>query len=94
MKEIRKHMLYEEKTVFPYVDILLNNEMPKYEIKVFSKHHEQADIKLKELKNVILKYLPTDKIWNDNVTLYDIYTNEEWIKAHGLDILYVIRARG
>lgn len=87
MKEIRKHMLYEEKTVFPYVDILLNNKkLPDYEIEVFSKHHEQADIKLNELKNVILKYLPDDNLRNNQLTatLYDIYANEEWIKAHGL----------
>lgn len=87
MKEIRKHMLYEEKTVFPYVDTLLNNKkMPSYEIEVFSKHHGQADLKLNELKNVILKYLPSDNLRNNQLiaTLYDIYTNEEWIRAHGL----------
>jgi len=87
MKEIRKHMLYEEKTVFPYVDTLLNNKkLPSYEIEVFSKHHGQADLQLNELKNVILKYLPADNLRNNQLiaTLYDIYANEEWIKAHGL----------
>lgn len=87
MKEIKKHMLYEEKNVFPYVDTLLNNKiLPNYDIEIFSKHHGQADLKLIELKNVILKYLPADNHRNNQLiaTLYDIYANEEWIKAHGL----------
>ncbi len=87
MVEIRKHMKYEEKTVFPYVDTLLNNEtVPNYAIKVFSKHHGKADKKLTELKNVMIKYLPDDKERNNLLanTLYDIYRSEEWISGHGL----------
>ena len=83
--EIRKHMQYEEKTVFPYVDGLLEGRVSDdYDIETFSKHHGQIDVKLKELKNIIIKYLPSDIKHNNQLTatLYDIYNNEEWLGNH------------
>ena len=57
--DIRNHMKYEEKTVFPYVDSLLSGQTNNnYDIETFSKHHQQTDVKLHELKNIIIKYLP------------------------------------
>ena len=55
-----------------------------YNIETFSKHHSQTDIKLKELKTTIIKYLPTDMQRNHKLmsTLYDIYNNEEWLRLH------------
>lgn len=85
--EIRHHMQYEEKTVFPYVDDLLNNKVnDKYDIETFSKHHGQVSLKLKELKNIIIKYLPSDIKHNNQLTatLYNIYNNEEWLQNHSL----------
>ena len=71
---IRSHMLYEEKMVFPYVDSLLKNSaQSNYDIETFSKHHGQTDGKLRELKNIIIKYLPSDGLHN----------NEEWLFHHG-----------
>ena len=56
MREVRKHMEYEERTVFKYVDALLENNAPKnYQISTFSKHHDQVGEKLTELKNIIIK---------------------------------------
>lgn len=83
--EIRKHMQYEEKTVFPYVDGLLEGRLSDdYDIETFSKHHGQIDVKLKELKNIIIKYLPSDIQHNNRLTatLYDLYNNEEWLANH------------
>ena len=83
---IRSHMLYEEKMVFPYVDSLLKNStQSNYDIETFSKHHGQTDGKLRELKNIIIKYLPSDGLHNNQLTavLYDIYNNEEWLFHHG-----------
>ena len=55
--DIRNHMQYEEKTVFPYVDSLLSGQTNNnYDIETFSKHHKQTDVKLHELKNIIIKY--------------------------------------
>ncbi len=85
--EIRVHMKYEEKTVFPYVDALLKGEITDdYDIDTFSKHHGQTDKKVRELKNIIIKYLPSDGLHNNQLsaTLYDIYNNEEWLEQHAL----------
>ena len=62
-RDIRNHMKYEEKNVFPYVDILLSGKADSsYTIETFSKHHTQTDDKLRELKNIIIKYLPSDSL--------------------------------
>lgn len=84
-REIKKHMMYEEKSLFPYVESLLKGEaVGDYNIETFSKHHYQTDKKLAELKNVIIKYIPGDKESNNKLTatLYGIYNNEEWLHLH------------
>ena len=84
-QEIRRHMKYEEKTLFPYVESLLEGHpINDYNIETFSKHHEQTDKKLYELKMMIIKYLPSDTQHNNQLTatLYDIYNNEEWLRQH------------
>lgn len=85
--EIRKHMQYEEKTVFPYVDNLLAGKVSDdYDMETFSKKHGQTDQKLRELKNIIIKYLPSDIQHNNQLTatLYKLYNNEEWLENHSL----------
>ena len=82
---IINHMKYEEKSVFPYVQSLIEgNPLADFNIETFSKHHVQVDQKLKELKNIIIKYLPSDGLHNNQLsaTLYDIYNNEEWLANH------------
>ena len=84
-QEIRRHMKYEEKTLFPYVESLLEGRpLNDYNIETFSKHHDQTDKTLRELKLMIIKYLPADNLHNNQLTatLYDIYNNEEWLKQH------------
>ena len=82
---IRTHMKYEERTVFPYVEGLINNSPSgNYNIETFSKHHGQIDHKLRELKSIIIKYLPANGLQNNKLTatLYDMYNNEEWLRLH------------
>lgn len=84
---IRSHMKYEEKMLFPYVEGLLDGKASEnYDIETFSKHHNQVDHKVKELKSIIIKYLPSDGLRNNQLsaTLYDIYNNEEWLKQHSM----------
>jgi len=84
---IRLHMKFEEKTVFPYVESLLRNEAREgFDIDTYSKHHGQTDQKLRELKSIIIKYLPSDGLHNNKLTatLYDIYNNEDWLAQHVL----------
>lgn len=86
-RSIQQHMKYEERTLFPYVEALLRGEvMEGYDADTFSKHHGDTSEKLKELKDIIIKYLPADGLHNHQLTatLYDIYNNEEWLKLHAL----------
>ena len=81
--EIRRHMMYEQKTLFPYVKSLLEGlPTADYSIETFSKHHGAADKKLRELKLLIIKYLPQDGQHNNQLTatLHDIYENEVWLQ--------------
>lgn len=82
---IRSHMKYEEKTVFPYVNNLLEGRTTNnFDIETYSKHHGKTDEKLRELKSIIIKYLPSDGLHNNQLsaTLYNIYNNEEWLALH------------
>ena len=84
-RSIKNHMQYEEKTVFPYVEALLSNKVTSnYDIETYSKHHGQTDQKLRELKNIIIKYLPSDGLRNNQLSaaLYNIYNCEEWLSQH------------
>ncbi len=83
--EIRRHMNYEQLTLFPYVKSLLEGKPASdYNVETFSKHHGAADKKLRELKLLIIKYLPQDGLHNNQLTatLHDIYDNYEWLRQH------------
>ena len=84
-REIRLHMKYEQKTLFPYVESLLDGHpVNDYNVETFSKHHGATDKKLRELKLLIIKYLPQDGLHNNQLTatLHDIYENEVWLRQH------------
>jgi regulator of cell morphogenesis and NO signaling len=83
--EIRRHMKYEQKTLFPYVQSLIEGRTANdYNVETFSKHHGATDKKLRELKLLIIKYLPQDGLHNNQLTatLHDIYENEVWLRQH------------
>ena len=73
--EVQRHMSYEEQTVFPYVESLLSGEKnTAYSIDIFRRQHDQIDIKLRELKNIIIKYYPEKENNNLlNAVLFDIF---------------------
>ena len=84
-QEIRRHMKYEQKTLFPYVQSILDGlPTTDYNVDTFSKHHSATDKKLRELKLLIIKYLPHDGLHNNQLTatLHDIYENEVWLRQH------------
>ena len=83
--EIKRHMQYEQKTLFPYVQSLIDGHPTNdYNVETFSKHHGATDKKLRELKLLIIKYLPQDGLHNNQLTatLHDIYENEVWLRQH------------
>lgn len=86
-REIHKHMDYEKRMLFPYVNALMaGRSAGDYSIETFSRCHEEPATKLKELKMLIIKYMPQDTHRNNLLmaTLHDIYNNEEWLNLHAL----------
>lgn len=82
---LRSHMQYEEKTLFPYVESLIEGKVTNDTfVETFSKHHDQTDQRLTELKDIIIKYLPSDNLRNNQLsaTLYDIYNSERMLYMH------------
>ena len=83
--EIKRHMQYEQKTLFPYVKSLIDGHPANdYNVETFSKHHGATDKKLREVKLLLIKYLPHDGLHNNQLTatLHDIYENEVWLRQH------------
>lgn len=90
--EVNKHMSYEEKTVFPYVRNLLNGiKETKYNISIFRKRHDQIEMKIVELKNILLKYYPGPDNYLLNSVLFDIFATEQDLASHNRieDYLFV-----
>lgn len=82
---IHQHMRYEETEVFPYVENLLEGKTSSlYSIDTYLRNHGNTDRKLRELKNIIIKYLPSDGLRNNLLmaALHDIFNNEEWLVQH------------
>ena len=83
--EVSKHLLHEEKKVFPYVENLNNGILPEEPLTMtrYNRKHEQIDNMLSELKNIIIKYYPDNGKANAlNSALYDLFSCEEDLKSH------------
>jgi regulator of cell morphogenesis and NO signaling len=84
VSEVRKHMEYEDKVVFPYALKVLSGENDShYSITVFQDRHNEIDSKLVELKNILVKYYPA-KVSNYLLTevLFDILSCEIDLATH------------
>ncbi|MDE6493877.1 MAG: hemerythrin domain-containing protein [Bacteroidales bacterium] len=90
--EVKKHMQYEEQTVFPYIRALVQGKAGKdYHISIFRKQHNQIESQLTELRDILLKYY-TGKTGHDfNAVLFDIFTCAEDLRQHNAleDVLLV-----
>ncbi len=86
MSEVRKHMQHENRKVFGYVEQLLQGRRTsEYTISQFARGHNSIDVKLQELKNIIIKYYaPTEQAELLNNVLYDIFTCEKDLRIHCL----------
>lgn len=81
--EVRKHMVLEDRTVFPYVEGLLNGYVSsEFSIDRFASRHTHLAPKLKELKDIIVCYYPGNG--NDLLisALFDIITFERDLHMH------------
>jgi hypothetical protein len=83
VKETEKHMMYEEKKVFPYVRSLLRGTDPgKYTINKYQKHHDQVETPLREFKQILIKYYPAKSSNELNSVLFDIFNCESDLASH------------
>lgn len=82
--EVRRHMEYEERMVFPYVEALLDGGTTDgFTIVTYSDHHEQVGERLGELKKILIKYCPSDApAGPTGDVLFDIYRCEEELGSH------------
>lgn len=83
-REVGRHMELENKRVFTYVNRLLQGiHDERYEIAQFARHHENIDLKLQELKNIIIKYYKPEGDPNLlNTVLFEIFTCEKDLATH------------
>ncbi len=58
--EVNKHLKYEETVVYPYaLDILqFKTNNGNYSMQEYKNHHDDIEIKLNDLKNLLIKYIP------------------------------------
>ena len=84
VSEVRAHMEDEETQLFKHINSLLEGEYDEnHKLETYSSHHENVGSKLKELKNIIIRYCPqTSKTNLLNAALYDIYRCEEELRSH------------
>ncbi len=81
--EVRKHLEYEETTVFPYVRSLLAGTADRsYDIRRFRSQHDQIEARLTELKNILVSYYPSEDSFSLNGVLFDIFACEADLASH------------
>lgn len=85
--EVINHFMYEENVVFPYIYSLLAHEQGDKEfcISKFHKNHSNIGEKLNDLKNIIMKYLPSKYTTSLSFEiLKDIFDIENDLYKHSL----------
>lgn len=81
--EVKKHMEYENQVVFSYVEQLLQGLLNrKYTISEFAGKHTPIGTKLKELKDIIIRYYPENNNYLLNSVLLEIISCEQDLTSH------------
>lgn len=81
--EVRRHMRYENSTVFAYAEGLVAGELrPDFSIARFSAGHNHMASKLKELKDIIIRHYPQRNSHLLNSVLFDLLACEQDLKSH------------
>lgn len=71
--ELGRHFEYEEKTVFPYVESVLESRGKKdFSILQYEDNHTNVDEKLDDLKSIVMRYLPPEV---DNNLILKVLSN-------------------
>ncbi len=97
-EELAKHFAYEENTVFPYVEAMLNSEEEgQYTIGEYEQNHTNVQEKLSDLKNLLMMYLPEECSRQEaSLVLFYLFHLEQDLQKHTLiedDILVPVVGR-
>ncbi len=69
-EELARHFEFEEKTVFPYVNAVLDRgPHADFTILQYEENHTNVEEKLSDLKRIVMKYLPPEC---DNRQIFDV----------------------
>ena len=61
INEVFDHFKYEDETVFPYIETILENRRTNgFAMLEFEKNHTDIEQKLLDLKNILIKYIPEE----------------------------------
>lgn len=88
--EVMEHLDYEDEVAFPYFITLLGNDENNdnkevYSSREYSDHHTDIELKLKDLKNLLLKYIKIDNDLNLRRKLFmSLYELEFDLYIHSL----------
>lgn len=94
--EVRRHMEYENDVVFTYVEQLSQGLLNRnYTISEFAGKHTPIGDKLKELKDIVIRYYPERNNYLLNAVLLDIILCEQDLTSHCMieDRLFVPAVR-
>lgn len=94
--EVRRHMEYENEVVFTYVEQLSQGLLNRnYTISEFTGKHTPIGDKLKELKDIVIRYYPERNNYLLNAVLLDIILCEQDLTSHCMieDQLFVPAVR-
>jgi regulator of cell morphogenesis and NO signaling len=81
--EVRKHMEYENDMVFSYVEQLSQGFLNRnFTISNFAGKHTPIGYKLKELKDIIIRYYPEKNNYQLNQVLLEIILSEQDLTSH------------
>ena len=62
--------------------LLTGTRPDDYSIDVFSRHHDQVESKLSELKRILIRYYPAQGTNELNSVLFDLFTCEQDLASH------------
>lgn len=81
--EVRKHMEYENEVVFTYVEQLSQGFLNRnFTISSFAGKHTPISYKLKEFKDIIIRYYPEKNNYLLNQVLLEIILSEQDLNSH------------
>ncbi|MDR1116385.1 MAG: hemerythrin domain-containing protein [Tannerella sp.] len=85
--EVSEHFMYEEETVFPYIEALASGRpaQGRYRIRDFEEAHNDIEDKLNDLMQIIFKYLPGNVSQRDSISVvFDIFELSSDLNKHSL----------